>query len=72
MVYRKLTLTTFNEKDPVSEYNSSLWNNGTEAGKEQARKQMVRRLSYIANIYVVKGSYIANIYVVKSRERRTS
>ena len=30
-----------------------LWNNGTEAGKEQARKQK-RRLSYISNIYVVK------------------
>ena len=40
-------------KDPVSDYNSTLWNNGTEAGKEQARKQK-RRLNYIANIYVVK------------------
>ena len=37
----------------MSEYNSTLWNNGTETGKEQARKQK-RRLSYIANIYVVK------------------
>ena len=45
--YIENSLTTFNEKDPVSEYN------GTEAGKEQARKQK-RRLSYIANIYVVK------------------
>ena len=51
--YIENSLTTFNEKDPVSEYNSSLWNNGTDAGKEQARKQK-RRLSYIANIYVVK------------------
>ena len=51
--YIENSLTTFNEKDPVSEYNSTLWNNGTEAGKEQARKQK-RRLSYIANIYVVK------------------
>ena len=51
--YIENSLTTFNEKDPVSEYNSSLWNNGTDAGKDQARKQK-RRLSYIANIYVVK------------------
>ena len=51
--YIENSLTTFNEKDPVSEYNSTLWNNGTEAGKEQARKQK-RRLNYIANIYVVK------------------
>ena len=51
--YIENSLTTFNEKDPVSEYNSMLWNNGTDAGKEQARKQK-RRLTYIANIYVVK------------------
>ena len=30
-----------------------MWNNGTDAGKEQARKQK-RKLTYIANIYVVK------------------
>jgi hypothetical protein len=30
-----------------------LWNNGTDAGKEAARKQK-RKLTYIANIYVVK------------------
>ena len=47
------SLTTLGQKDPVSEYNSLLWNNGTDAGKEQARKQK-RKLTYIANIYVVK------------------
>ena len=41
------------KKDPVSEYNTLLWNNGTDAGKEQARKQK-RKLTYMANIYVVK------------------
>ena len=46
-------LTTINQKCPVCEYNSTLWNNGTDAGKEQARKQK-RKLSYISNIYVVK------------------
>lgn len=51
--YIENSLTTINQKDPLGEYNSTLWNNGTEAGKEQARKQK-RKLSYISNIYVVK------------------
>ena len=51
--YIENSLTTIGEKDPVGEYNSELWNNGTDAGKEQARKQK-RRLSYYSNIYVVK------------------
>jgi len=29
------SLTTRGDKDPVSEYNSVLWNNGTEAGKDK-------------------------------------
>ena len=37
----------------MSEYNTMLWNNGTDSGKEQARKQK-RKLTYVANIYVVK------------------
>lgn len=51
--YIENSLTTMNQKDPVSEFNSELWNNGKDSGKEQARKQK-RKLSYIANIYVVK------------------
>ena len=51
--YIENSLTTLGQKDPVSEYNSLLWNNGTDAGKDQARKQK-RKLSYISNIYVVK------------------
>ena len=51
--YIENSLTTLNQKDPVSEYNSELWNNGTDAGKEQARKQK-RRLKYFSNILVVK------------------
>ena len=51
--YIENSLTTMGQKDPVSEYNSMLWNNGTDAGKDQARKQK-RKLTYIANIYVVK------------------
>ena len=51
--YIENSLTTLGQKDPVSEYNSQLWNNGTDAGKEMARKQK-RKLTYISNIYVVK------------------
>ena len=51
--YIENSLTTLNQKDPVAEYNSILWNSGTEANKDIARKQK-RRLSFISNIYVVK------------------
>ena len=50
--YIENSLTTLNQKDPVSEYNSTLWNSGIEANKEIARKQK-RKLTYIANILVV-------------------
>ena len=45
-------LTTLNEKCPVCEHNSTLWNSGIDANKDIARKQK-RKLSYIANILVV-------------------
>ena len=51
--YIENSLTTLGGKDPVSEYNTLLWNNGTDQGKETARKQK-RKLTYISNIYVVK------------------
>ena len=51
--YIESSLTTLGQKDPVSELNSQLWNNGTDAGKELARKQK-RKLTYVSNIYVVK------------------
>ena len=51
--YIENSLTTLNQKDPVSDYNTILWNNGTESGKEQARKQK-RRLNYFSNIYVIE------------------
>ena len=51
--YIENSLTTLGQKDPVSEFNTTLWNNGTDAGKETARKQK-RKLTYISNIYVVK------------------
>ena len=50
--YIENSLTTLGQKDPVSEYNSVLWNSGIEANKEIARKQK-RRLTYIANVMVI-------------------
>tara|TARA_R110000851_G_scaffold8489_1_gene32633 strand:- start:90 stop:1016 length:927 start_codon:yes stop_codon:yes gene_type:complete len=51
--YIENSLTTLNQDDPVSEFNSKLWNSGVETDKEQARKQK-RRLKYTANVYIVK------------------
>jgi len=51
--YIENSLTTNGAKDPVSEYNSELWNTGIDSDKEIARKQK-RKLSYYSNIYVVK------------------
>lgn len=50
--YIEKSLTTIGQTDPVSEYNSKLWNSGIEANKEIARKQK-RRLSFYSNIYIV-------------------
>ena len=45
-------LTTLNEKCPVCDHNSVLWNSGVEANKEIVRKQK-RKLNYISNILVI-------------------
>ena len=45
-------LTTKDEKCPVCEHNTSLWNSGIEANKDIVRKQK-RKLNYIANVYIV-------------------
>ncbi len=45
-------LTTLNEKCPVCEHNSTLWNSGIDANKDVARKQK-RKLNYIANVLIV-------------------
>jgi hypothetical protein len=53
--YIENSLTTLNQKDPVSEYNSQLWNASSDDNswqRKQARDQK-RRLHYVANIYVV-------------------
>ena len=50
--YIENSLTTLGENDPVGELNTQLWNSGSEANKEIARKQK-RRLSFTANVLVV-------------------
>ena len=44
--------TTIQQKCPVCEHNSILWNSGVEANKTIARTQK-RKLTYIANILVI-------------------
>ena len=51
--YIENSLTTAGGKDPVSDYNRTLWNSGNESDKDTVRKQK-RKLSYYSNIYVVK------------------
>ena len=53
--YIENSLTTLGKDDPVRELNRSLWNSGRESDKDIARKQK-RKLSYYANVYVVKDS----------------
>lgn len=50
--YIENSLTTLGDKDPVGELNSKLWNSGSEANKEIARKQK-RKLTYITNVLIV-------------------
>jgi hypothetical protein len=50
--YIENSLTTLGSDDPVSEYNTQLWNSGVESNKEIVRKQK-RRLSYTSNVYIV-------------------
>jgi len=51
--YIENSLTTLGKNDPVSEYNTTLWNSGVEANKKIARDQK-RKLTHVANIYVVE------------------
>jgi len=53
--YIEKSLTSIGQDDPLGKYNSELWETGSEANKELARKQK-RRLHYVSNIYIVKDS----------------
>lgn len=50
--YIEKSLTSIGLDDPVSEYNSKLWNSGLDSDKDIARRQK-RRLHYVSNIYIV-------------------
>jgi len=53
--YIENSLTSLGQKDPVSEYNSMLWNSTSDDNspeRKQARNQK-RRLTYISNIMVI-------------------
>ena len=50
--YIENSLTTLGENDPVGELNTMLWNSGSDANKEIARKQK-RKLSFTANVLIV-------------------
>ena len=54
--YIENSLTTLEKDDPVSDFNTKLWNSTTDddsAERKQARDQK-RKLNYISNIYVVE------------------
>ena len=53
--YIENSLTTLGKDDPVSEYNSLLWNSGIEANKKLASAQK-RKLNYVSNILVITDS----------------
>jgi hypothetical protein len=56
--YIENSLTTLNQKDPVSEFNSKLWNETEDENswqRKQARDQK-RRLHYISNILVISDT----------------
>lgn len=51
--YIENSLTTLGKDDPVSEYNTRLWNSGEDDDKKQAREQK-RKLTFISNVYIIK------------------
>lgn len=51
--YIENCLTTIGQTDPVTEYNTQLWNSGSDEAKNQARDQK-RKLEFICNVYVLK------------------
>jgi len=50
--YIENSLTTLGENDPVGELNTKLWNSGSDANKEIARKQK-RKLGFTANVLII-------------------
>lgn len=50
--YIENSLTTLGKPDPVSEYNTQLWNSGVESNKKLASAQK-RKLNYISNVLII-------------------
>ncbi len=50
--YIENCLTSLNQKDPVSELNTQLWNSGIESDKNLARDRR-RKVNYVSNILIV-------------------
>lgn len=53
--YIENSLTTIGKDDPVSKFNTALWNSGIDSDKNIARERR-RKLNYYSNIYVVEDS----------------
>ena len=71
--YIEKSLTTLNKQDPVSEYNTQLWNTGIEANKEIARKQNIDFIMFLMSmlfqtlkILTTKVKYFSTNTVKKS------
>ena len=58
--YIENSLTTIGKDDPVSDYNSTIWNRPGSEDEKKADQELVRsrkrRLHYVSNIYVVKDT----------------
>ncbi len=50
--YIEMSRTSIDEADPLTEYNSRLWNTNDKAKQDQVRKQS-RKLTYVSNILVI-------------------
>lgn len=50
--YIELSLTSLNQQDPVSDYNTKLWESGIKANKDIASKQK-RKLRYVCLVEVI-------------------
>jgi hypothetical protein len=52
--YIENSLTTLGQKDPMSEYNTMLYNSGIESDKKFVSEKSKRKLHYISNILIVQ------------------
>ena len=48
--YIEKSLTTIGKKDPVSDYNTQLWNTGIEANREQLENRSVDFIMFLTSM----------------------